>query len=42
MYLLMKYLLSAAIVVGVSKPGKRSPGFGGLLASLPRHFGIAF
>lgn len=35
MYLLIKYLLSAAIVVGVSELGKRSPGLGGLLASLP-------
>ncbi len=54
MYLLIKYLLSAAIVVGVSELGKRSPGLGGLLASLPmlvaygamiallRHFGIPF
>jgi hypothetical protein len=35
MYLLIKYLLSAAIVVGVSELGKRSPAIGGLLASLP-------
>ncbi len=35
MYLVIKYLLSAAIVVGVSEIGKRSPGLGGLLASLP-------
>lgn len=35
MYLLFKYLLSAAIVVGVSELGKRSPVMGGLLASLP-------
>lgn len=35
MYLLIKYLLSAAIVVGVSELSKRSPALGGLLASLP-------
>ncbi len=35
MYLLIKYLLSAAIVVGVSELGKRSAALGGLLASLP-------
>lgn len=35
MYLLIKYLLSAAIVVGVSEIGKRSAALGGLLASLP-------
>jgi hypothetical protein len=35
MYLLIKYCLSAAIVVGVSEPAKRSPALGGLLASLP-------
>lgn len=35
MYILFKYLLSAAIVVGVSELGKRSPVMGGLLASLP-------
>jgi hypothetical protein len=35
MYLLIKYCLSAAIVVGVSELSKRSPALGGLLASLP-------
>lgn len=35
MYILIKYLVSAAIVVGVSELGKRSPALGGLLASLP-------
>jgi hypothetical protein len=35
MYLIVKYLLSAAIVVGVSELAKRSPALGGLLASLP-------
>jgi hypothetical protein len=35
MYILIKYLLSAAIVVGISELGKRSSALGGLLASLP-------
>jgi hypothetical protein len=35
LYILIKYLLSAAIVVSVSELAKRSPALGGLLASLP-------
>lgn len=35
MYIVVKYLLSAAIVVGVSELAKRNPALGGLLASLP-------
>ncbi len=35
MYLLLKYLLSAAIVVGISELGKRNVALAGLLASLP-------
>ncbi|MGH8502913.1 MAG: DUF3147 family protein [Gammaproteobacteria bacterium] len=35
MYIIIKYLLSAVIVVGVSELAKRSPALGGLLASLP-------
>lgn len=35
MYLFIKYLLSAAIVVGVTRSGKRRAGPGGLLVSLP-------
>jgi hypothetical protein len=34
-YLLVKALLSGAIVAAVSEIAKRYPGFGGLLASLP-------
>lgn len=34
-YLLIKALLSGAIVAAVSEIAKRFPGFGGLLASLP-------
>lgn len=35
MYLFIKYLISAAIVVGVSRSGKCRAGPGGLLVSLP-------
>ncbi len=35
LYLLIKALLSGAIVAAVSEVAKRYPGFGGLIASLP-------
>jgi hypothetical protein len=35
LYLLIKAVLSGAIVVTVSEVAKRYPGFGGLIASLP-------
>lgn len=34
-YVLLKYLLSAALIVAVSEVAKRSAVFGGLIASLP-------
>ncbi len=35
LYLLLKALISGALVVAVSETAKRYPGFGGLVASLP-------
>lgn len=35
LYLLIKAVISAAIIVAISEIGKRSPGFAALVASLP-------
>jgi hypothetical protein len=35
LYLVVKALISGALVAGVSEVAKRYPGFGGLIASLP-------